>query len=156
MKRIEKDAEIRNKNAAYLTSKIEKIPGIIPQRFYEGQTRGAYHLYAFRYKKERFNDVPLSKFLSALSAEGIPAWSGYSPLNKEGIIEDALTSKNFQRAFSKERLDKYRRENNCPANDKLCTEAVWLTQSMLLGPQSDMDDIANAIQKVYENRDKLA
>ena len=39
--RIEKDAEIRNKNAAYLTSKIEKIPGIIPQRFYEGQTRGA-------------------------------------------------------------------------------------------------------------------
>lgn len=156
MKRIEKDAEIRNKNAAYLTSKIEKIPGIIPQRFYKGQTRGAYHLYAFRYKKEQFNEAPLGKFLSALNAEGIPAWSGYSPLNKEGIIEDALTSKNFQRAFSKERLDKYRRENNCPANDQLCTEAVWLTQSMLLGPQSDMDDIADAIQKVYENREKLA
>jgi len=156
MKRIEKDAEIRNKNAAYLTSKIEKIPGIIPQRFYEGQTMGAYHLYAFRYKKEQFNDAPLGKFLSALNAEGIPAWSGYSPLNKEGIIEDALTSKNFQRAFSKERLDKYRRENNCPANDQLCNEAVWLTQSMLLGPQSDMNDIANAIQKVYENRGILA
>jgi len=156
MKRIEQDAKIRNENAEYLTAKIEKIPGIIPQRFYEGQTRGAYHLYAFRYIKEHFNDVPRAKFLSALNGEGIPSWSGYTPLNKEGTIEDALTSKNFQRAFSKARLDQYREQNHCPTNDQLCTEAVWLSQSMLLGPKSDMDDIANAIQKVYENRDKLA
>jgi hypothetical protein len=26
---------------------------------------------------------------------------------------------------------------------------------MLLGPQSDIDDIANAIQKIYENREAL-
>ncbi len=26
---------------------------------------------------------------------------------------------------------------------------------MLLGPKSDMDEIANAIQKVYENRSEL-
>ena len=29
-------------------------------------------------------------------------------------------------------------------------------QSMLLGPRKNMDDIANAIQKVHDNRDKLA
>jgi len=155
MKHIEADAKTRNENAEYLTSRIEKIPGIMPMRFYEGQTRGAYHLYAFRYKKERFSDVPRSKFLSALSREGIPCSGGYTPLNKEGIIEDALSSRNFRKAFSKARLDKYRRENHCPANDLLCTEAVWLPQWMLLGPKTDMDDIANAILKIYENRDKL-
>ncbi|MBN2136945.1 MAG: DegT/DnrJ/EryC1/StrS family aminotransferase [Sedimentisphaerales bacterium] len=156
MKRIEKDAEIRNANARYLTSRIEKIPGITPQKAYQGQTLGAYHLYAFRYDPEQFGRVSRDKFLSALRAEGIPCSSGYRPLNKEGIIEDTLTSRNFQKAFSAERLENYRRQNNCPVNDKLCTEAVWLPQWMLLGPKADMDDIADAIQKIYDNRQILA
>lgn len=155
MKRIEQDAKTRNENGEYLTSRIEKIPGIVPMQFYEGQTRGAYHLYAFRYKKERFNNVPRSKFLSALSREGIPCSGGYTPLNKQGIIENALNSKNFRRAFSKTRLNKYREQNHCPVNDRLCTEAVWIPQWVLLGTKKDMDDIANAILKIYENKDKL-
>jgi len=72
------------------------------------------------------------------------------------LIEVALNSKNFKRSFSKERLDRYRRENRYPENDQLCKEAVWLTQNMLLGTKRDMDDIADAILKIYENRDKLA
>jgi len=37
----------------------------------------------------------------------------------------------------------------------LCGEAVWFTQNMLLGTRQDMDDIADAIEKIYGNRDKL-
>ena len=37
----------------------------------------------------------------------------------------------------------------CPVNDRLCGEGVWFGQTMLLGPQSDMDDIATAIRKIY-------
>ncbi len=155
MKRIEADARARNTNAEYLSARLQQIPGIVPQRFYSGQTRGAYHLYAFRYKKQHFNNVPRSKFLSALRAEGIPCSGGYTPLNKQGIIEDALTSRNFGKAFSEARLDKYRRENHCPQNDLLCTEAVWLPQWTLLGPKTDMDDIADAILKIYQNRQEL-
>ncbi|NLP12844.1 DegT/DnrJ/EryC1/StrS family aminotransferase, partial [bacterium] len=47
-------------------------------------------------------------------------------------------------------------ENVLPETDQLCSEAVWFTQNMLLGSQRDMDDIADAVQKIYENRDKLA
>jgi len=155
MKRIEEDAKRRTENAAYLTSKIRDIPGIVPQKFYEGATRNAYHLYAFRYKKEHFNNLPRGKFLSALRAEGIPCSGGYSPLNKEGTIEDALNSRSFQKVFSKDRLDKYREQNHCPENDRLCEEAVWFTQNLLLGTKSDMDDITDAISKIYENRGKL-
>jgi hypothetical protein len=32
---------------------------------------------------------------------------------------------------------------------------VWFYQNMLLGERSDMDDIINAIQKVYQNRKLL-
>ena len=68
----------------------------------------------------------------------------------------ALKSKNFKRSFSKARLKKYRQELDYPANDQLCKEAVWFTQNLLLGSKADMDDIADAIQKIYENRNKLA
>jgi hypothetical protein len=49
-----------------------------------------------------------------------------------------------------------RPELNYPNNEQFCQEAVWLTQNMLLGSKGDTGDIANAIQKIYENRDKLA
>jgi len=155
MKRIKKDADIRLENALYLTSKIKDIPGIIPYKLSDGATRSAYHLYPFRYKKEDFNDIPREKFLAALKAEGIPCAGGYGPQNKDGLIEEALNSPGYKRLFSKDRIKKYREENHLPNNDQLCQEAVWLFQNMLLGTKADMDDIANAIVKIYEDRDEL-
>jgi perosamine synthetase len=156
MKRIQKDADTRLENALYLTSKIKDIPGIIPYKLADGATRSAYHLYPFRYKKEYFNNVPRNRFLAALRAEGIPCSGGYGPQNKDGLIEDALSSEGYKRLYSSRRLKRYREENHCPDNDQLCKEAVWFSQSMLLGTKRDMDTIADAILKLYENRDKLA
>jgi len=156
MKRLEKDTQTRGENANYLTSRIKDIPGIVPRKLYKGVTRAAYHLYPFRYKKEHFNNLSRGKFLSALRAEGIPCSGGYGPQYRDGLIEVALNSKNFKRAFSKKRLDTYRKELHYPENDQLCREAVWLTQNLLLGTKRDMDDIADAILKIYENRDKLS
>ncbi len=156
MQRLEAQTVNRVENANYLTSKIKDIPGIVPHKLGEGATRAVYHLYPMRYKKEQFNGLSRDRFLAALSAEGIPCGSVYGPQYKDGLIEAALTSKNFKRAFPKERLDRYRAELHYPGNEQLCQEAVCFTQNMLLGPKSDIDDIANAIQKVYENRDALA
>ncbi|MDP2898815.1 MAG: DegT/DnrJ/EryC1/StrS family aminotransferase [bacterium] len=156
IKRLEADTAMRVEQANYLTSRIKDIPGIVPHKLYEGTTRAVYHLYPFRYKKEHFNNVPRSKFLSALSAEGVPCSGGYGPQYKDDMIEAMLNSKNFKRSFSEARLRRYREELHYPDNDQLCQEAVWLSQNMLLTSKQDMDDIANAILKVYENRDKLA
>ena len=60
--------------------------------------------------------------------------------------------------YQPEELDfeKFVAENQCPITDKLCNEeAIWLSQSMLLGSQTDMDDIANAIKKIHENVEEL-
>jgi perosamine synthetase len=156
IQRLETDTQRRNENAHYLTSRIKDIPGILPHKLYKEVTRAAYHLYPFRYKKEHFNNMSRNRFLSALRAEGIPCSGGYGPQYKDGLIEAALNSKNFKRSFSKARLDRYRDELHYPDNDQLCEEAVWLSQTLLLGSKSDIDDIADAIQKIYENRDKLA
>ena len=156
IKRAKKDADIRLENALYLDSKLKDMPGIIPYKLCEGATRSAYHLYAFRYKKEYFDDLPREKFLAALSAEGIPCDGGYTPQYYDGLIEEALNSKGYKRLFSEQRLNRYREEiHNLPDNDQLCREAVWLFQNMLLADRKDMDDIIDAIQKVFNNRKKL-
>jgi len=156
MKRLEKQTRTRNENAKYLTYRIKDIPGIIPHKLYDGVTRAAYHLYPFRYIKENFNGLSRGKFLAALKAEGIPCSGGYGQVNKGDFFEEALNSKNFQKSYSKERLNRCRELNHCPDNNQLCREAVWFGQNLLLGTKKDMDDIADAILKIYDNRDKLA
>ena len=156
MNRIIKDADIRLENAMYLDAKLKEIPGIIPYKLADGATRSAYHLYPFRFISEEFDNIPKERFIQALNAEGVPCSSGYGPQNKDGLIEDQLTSKGYKRLFSESRLRQWREENVLPGNDKLCNEAVIFYQSMMLGSHSDIEDIVKAITKIYENRATLA
>jgi dTDP-4-amino-4,6-dideoxygalactose transaminase len=156
MTRLEAQARTRDENAAHLTALLKRVPGIAPARMYEGCTRNAYHLYMFRYDAAAFSGLPRAVFLKALNAEGVPASSGYSPLNKEPFLEDALGSRGFQAIYSKTRLDQWREQNRCPQNDRLCSEAIWMGQTMLLGTRQDMEDIAEAVRKVHAHAPQLA
>jgi perosamine synthetase len=154
---LEKQTQTRNDNAAYLARRLDEIPGITPQRLHKGATRGAYYIYGFRYEKEHFNDAPKKKFLRALRAERIPFTTMYfDRLNMQPFIEEALNSRAFQRIYSTARLKSYREQNHCPRNDQLSEQGVWLPQYVFLGTKQDMDDVADAIAKVHDNRDKLA
>jgi len=155
MSRIEKDADIRLENAKYLDKKLSEIPGIVSYKLVEGNNRSAYHMYPFRFISEKFGNVSREKFMDALRAEGVPCSSGYGQQNKDGLIEEALNSKGYKRLFSENRLKQWREENQLPGNDQLAKEAVTFYQSILLGSKTDMDDIVNAITKIYENRDSL-
>ncbi len=157
LKRLEEQTTKRNENATYLKSQIRKIPGIIPFKFNPKVTRAAFHLFPFTYKKEEFNGLSRGQFIKALGAEGIPSSSGYTPLNKMPYLESVLKTKNYQLMYPPEMLDykKFMERNQCPVNDQVCEEAVWFGQNMLLAEKSDMDDIANAIQRVHKNADKI-
>ena len=153
MTRLETQARTRDANGSHLTKLLQQIPGITPARMYDGCTRNAYHLYMFRYDASQFSGLPRAAFLKALGAEGVPALSGYSPLNKEPFLEDAFAR--FGSIYSKARMEAWHAQNRCPENDRLCTEAVWLVQTMLLGPRQDMEDIAEAIRKVQATSAQL-
>lgn len=156
MTRLEEQSRVRERNAAYLTGLLQQIPGIRPARMYDGCTRNAYHLYMFRYDAQRFSGMPRAAFLKALRAEGIPASGGYSPLNKEPFLQKVFAGPGFQAIYGKDRLQAWQERNACPQNDRLCSEAVWLTQTMLLGPRQDMDDIAEAVRKVQAHSAQLS
>jgi dTDP-4-amino-4,6-dideoxygalactose transaminase len=156
MTRLEQQARTRDQNGQYLTSLLREIPGIEPARTYEGCTRNAYHLYMLRYRKEHFAGLPRAKFLKALRAEGIPASDGYRPLNREPFIKQTLSSRAFRAVCPPERLRQWEERNQCPENDRLCEEAVWFTQNMLLGTRRDMEQIAEAIRKIQAHASELA
>ena len=156
MTRLEQQARTRDQNGEYLTSLLREIPGIRPARTYPGCTRNAYHLYMMRYQKEHFAGLPRAKFLKALRAEGIPASDGYRPLNKEPFLKQTLSSRAFRAVCPPERLRQWEERNHCPENDRLCEEAVWFTQTMLLGARRDMEQIAEAIRKIQAHASELA
>ena len=127
--RLEEQSRRREQNAAYLTGLLREIPGITPARMYEGCTRNAYHIYMFRYDPSRFEGLPRSRFLQALNAEGIPARAAISPLYQEPFLKNTLQSRAFQAIYSPKRIADYLERIQCPANERLCEEAVWLMQT---------------------------
>jgi perosamine synthetase len=156
MKGAAERAKTRSENAAYLTSMLREIPGILPARLYEGCTRSAFHIYMFRYQPEKFAGLSRHTFLKALHAEGIPCSGGYSPLNKEGFIRDALNSRAYLKIYGQAAIDRWADRNRCPENDKLCQEAVWFMQNQLLGPRTDMEEIAEAIRRIHAHAGEFA
>jgi dTDP-4-amino-4,6-dideoxygalactose transaminase len=156
MARLENQAKVRDDNAQYLAKLLVEIPGLTVAKNYDGCTRSAHHLFMFRYDKEAFAGLSRSKFISAMVAEGVPCLGGYSPLNTEAFIRDALKTKAYQRVYPAEVLANWAERTRCPANDKLCAESVWFTQTMLLAKRADMDDIAAAIRKIKTHAAELA
>lgn len=156
LSRLEEQSRTRAQNAEYLTRQLREIPGIAPARVYDGCTRNAYHLYMFRYDKTQFAGVPRARFLKALEAEGIPCSGGYTPLNKEPFLKNTFESRAFRSIYSADDIARCEARNHCPANDRLCEEAVWLFQTMLLGSRRDMDQIAEAVRKIQSQASLLA
>ena len=65
-------------------------------------------------------------------------------------MESSLNSRQFRAVFSKERLDRYREQNHCPNNDKLCGTCLSMQHEVLIGSQSDVDDVLEACAKVQK------
>jgi dTDP-4-amino-4,6-dideoxygalactose transaminase len=148
----------RNENAAHLTSRLKDIPGILPQKLYEGTNSGSWYLYPMSYRKEHFNGADRSKFLKAVAAEGV-SLSPYIArgLHREPWVEHIMERPVYKKMFSAKRLEEYRQQVPCPVCDQVCQEMAMIWASgPLLGTKGDMDNVADAIIKVYENRDKLS
>lgn len=150
LKRVKKQTDRRQANAFYLDQELAKIPGIRPMRRDTFATRISTHLYMFRYDEARFDGKPRQKFLAALKAEGVNASAGYPmPLYKQPLFLE----KNFgpYTGWKHSRSDLDYGGVSCPACEKACAgEAVWLSQSTMLGSRRDMDDIVEAIAKVQQ------
>jgi perosamine synthetase len=155
MTRLMEQSNRRSENADYLTKLLNEIPGVAPAKLYDGVTRSAYHLYMFRYDKEQFAGLDRNDFLKALRAEGVSCSGGYGTLNRDAYVTGLAKNKHYLRIYGEQVMNDWLEKNHCPQNDKLCEEAVWFTQTILLGTKSDMEQIAEAIGKIKKHAVEL-
>jgi len=156
MTRVVEQTNRRTENANYLTKILDEIPGISPAKLYEGTTRSAYHLYMFRYDKNHFSGLSRTKFLDALTNEGIPCSNGYGMMNKEEFVTGLAKNRHYLNIYGEKTMNQWLERNHCPQNDKLTQEqSVWFFQNMLLGSKTEMDQIAEAILKIQKHASEI-
>jgi dTDP-4-amino-4,6-dideoxygalactose transaminase len=138
--RLAEHTALRDRNARYLQVQLQQIPGIRSQKIDPRVTSHAWHVFMIRYASEAFGGMSRDEFLMALNSEGIPCGPGYSPLTHSKAIVEA-----FQHLGVEEG------PRPCPIAEHVSlTEAVYLTQNLLLGTREDMDSIVEAIAKIQK------
>jgi dTDP-4-amino-4,6-dideoxygalactose transaminase len=149
--------EKRNANAAYITEQLKYLKGIRPQKLYPGTESGSYYLYTMSYDKNYFDGLSRDEFIRAVNAEGIKL-SAYikGGLHRQPWVDHILSLPVYKKMYSAARLKEYKEQCQCPKCDQVCDEMLMLWSSgPLLADKKDMDDIVNAIYKVYDNRKSL-
>jgi len=141
--RLHEQAERRARNGAFLADALDEVPGLAAIPGDPRVTRNAHHLFKMWYEPCMFGDRPKAEFTRAMQQEGIPISVGYPhPLSHEPVIRDRV-------AFIASRLGlDAPTEEECPGAGDICTRGLWLPQNVLLGSQSDVEDVVRAALKV--------
>ncbi len=141
MRRFPAQRAHRAESAAYLSSRLETIPGIVPLRVPDGATAHTWYSYHFRWLGEADGGLPKRAFSAALAAEGIPNFHGYVPLNRLAAIRDEVVRLGGSEPAT------------CPAAERAADhEVMMLALPILMGTHDDLDQVAEAVAKVAAAR----
>lgn len=141
MRRFPAQREHRAQNAAYLSSRLEAIPGIVPLGVPQGVTAHTWYSYHFRWLGEADGGLPKLAFSAALKAEGIPNFHGYVPLNRLAAVRDGIARLGGPEPAA------------CPAAERAADhEVLMLALPVLMGTHQDLDQVAEAVAKVAAAR----
>jgi len=154
--KLVKETEHRQANADYLSAGLSEIPGILPVRLPEN-SRAVWHLYPFRIDRKQLGGMSLGQFIAALNAEGIPCGGGYGEQYFDGLLDEAIASRGYQRLFPAERLKEYRASfEQLKGNKLVCETTVGMGQNLLLADRASMDHILEAVRKIQAHCGELA
>jgi L-glutamine:2-deoxy-scyllo-inosose/3-amino-2,3-dideoxy-scyllo-inosose aminotransferase len=156
LKRLPMQNQVRDENGIYLNSLLAGIAGVIPMKRDERETKEAYFNFSFRYSKDKFKGLQVSKFREALTAElGIQVSPSYEPLNKCSLYVPLTkpARHRLNESYWKE-IDPSR--FNLPVCDRIYhEESVCMHHKILMGTRTDMEMIVAAITKIYDHAETL-
>jgi L-glutamine:2-deoxy-scyllo-inosose/3-amino-2,3-dideoxy-scyllo-inosose aminotransferase len=155
LKRLPEQNKRRAENAEYLNAKLRDGTGVAPLREDPRETERAYFNFAFRYSREAFDDVPVSRFRDALAAElHIDVQPCYEPLTICPLYRPH-TKKRYH--YSEEywnAIDPKRYQ--LPVSERIYNEeSVNFHHTLLMGERADMDQVIEAIEKIRHNLSSL-
>jgi perosamine synthetase len=154
--KLVQETEVRRTSADYLAAQLKDIPGVTPARLPES-SRAVWHLYPLRYEAKQFGGLSRARFMEALRAEGVPCSAGYHEQYYDGLLDEAISSRGYQRLFGPQRLKAYRDSfQELRGNRQVCATTVAFSQNLLLAKQTELDQIVEAIRKIQAHGAALA
>ncbi len=153
---LDGELETRDANGMYLNDRLGALPGIRPARRDPRVVRQAYYGYIFAFEPEVWDGVTRNRFVKGLQAEGIRAAGGWgAPVY--GMPYWKVRKERYPFAARYDKTSPDFNPPNCPYSDRFAyEEEVTLPHAMLLGSSDDAEDIARAIEKLWQHRAELA
>ncbi len=151
--RLDRQHEIRAANAQHLRAAIEDIEGLENLRIDDRVTTQAIYQFVFRFDSNAFAGVDRDVFVAALQAEGVPADGRfYESLPVSDLLRpDASRYPAWSAALA------VGPAADCPNAERAAyRESVWLPHQLLLGTETEVDDIVEAVLKVQRGAGDLA
>jgi len=157
LKKLENLLIPRIKTADYLTRHLSNLQGIEPP-FVRSGVRHGYYVYPIIYHAEKVG-VPREKFVTALNAEGIPVGNGYvKPLYLEPCYQQKIGFGRHGYPFT---YEKYKGTLNykkglCPVTERMYYQEIMIANICHANvTNQDLDDVINAIEKIFGNISEL-
>ncbi len=157
MRRLPQQTRRRDANGRYLDEQLSQIKGLRPMRSDPRQELHPRHLYMFRFDADEFG-LPREQFLERLKAEGVPASGGYPVgLHQQPLYSGQGLREQIPGPAMPHLLAHDYGAASCPNTERACaSEAVWLTQPLLLAERRDMEDIVCAVSKIQASAARTA
>ncbi|MHC4542825.1 MAG: DegT/DnrJ/EryC1/StrS family aminotransferase, partial [Planctomycetota bacterium] len=134
LNRLPEQNRLREKNAKYVNSLLSELPGIRPMQRDQRETMGAYYNFSFRYNKDEFKGLKVAKFREAMAKElGCDVEASYEPLDACSLYTP----------------------HTKPCRHKLSEEHWRQIDPARFSTKADMDLLAKAIEKIYDNAEEL-
>lgn len=155
MEHMEERVNHRDENAQHLNRRLAEIPGIRPMKRYPQVTRQSYYCFSFRYDSAVWDGIPGTVFRKALGAEiGLNVGTTYEPLNRCSLYKPHTKRRHHLNEGYWAAIDPTRFD--LPVCQRAYEdEAVVIWHAFLLAERADIDEIAQAVEKLYEHRAEL-
>jgi L-glutamine:2-deoxy-scyllo-inosose/3-amino-2,3-dideoxy-scyllo-inosose aminotransferase len=152
LNRLPEQNRLREKNAKYVNALLSELPGIRPMQRDHRETMEAYYNFSFRYNKDEFKGLNVAKLAKELgcdveaSYEPLDACSLYTPHTKP--CRHKLSEEHWRQ------IDPAR--FSLPVCHRIYSEeSVCFHHTILMSTKADMDLLAKAIEKIYDNAEEL-
>ncbi len=152
LEKLPEENERRRENERLLRSEIDAIDGIEAKPDDERITARGYCLFDLQYDSDAFGGLSRDRFLEALTAEQIPASTGYAMPMYE---QPAFSRSRVAALVPPEATVPRYRHLHLPGVEQVTRRNVSLTHTVLLADEPGIQSIGTAIRKIQSNVDSL-
>ncbi len=167
LRKLEGLVQQRQENCGYLEKRLEEIPAVIPSKIRAGCTH-AYYIHPFTFRED-VAAVSRNRFVDAVraelpptelrEAEGTMLSYGYvKPLYLQPLFQKQIGYGSRGCPFTKPWYEgevSYQ-QGICPVCERMYAKELFFHELMRPGmTRQDLDDVADAFCKVWENRNEL-